>query len=78
LNELLCSDGWESKLFEQSEPEKAVSWGKVVILPVKGVSPDNFTSFLNEDQVLITGKDFLSRNDFAVLNAIPTALAIGR
>ncbi len=73
LNELLCADGWESRLFGQEDPARAADWGRIVVLPIKGVDPDVFNGFLNNEQLLVTGQDFLSRNDFAILNAIPTA-----
>lgn len=72
LNELLCADGWESELFEQSQPAQAADWGRIVVLPIKGVDPEVFNGCLNNEQTLVTGQDFLSRNDFAILNAIPT------
>lgn len=73
LDELLRADGWESRLFAQDERAAAAEWGRVVVLPVKGVDPEVFNGFLNNEQTLVTGQDFLSRNDFAILNAIPTA-----
>lgn len=72
LNELLCADGWESKLFPPEQAQEAAEWGRVIVLPIKGVDPDVFNGHLNNEQLLVTGQDFLSRNDFAILNAIPT------
>ena len=72
LCELLAADGWDAELFESDEPEKAAEWGEIIVLPIKGVDPDSFNGYLKSEQLLITGQDFLLRNDFAILNAIPT------
>lgn len=73
LCELLCEDGHKARLFEKNEIPEAAAWGKVTVLPIKGLEPDVFNGFLGQGQILVSGEDFLSREDFAVLNAIPTA-----
>ena len=73
LCEILCEEGREARLFEQDNAGEAAEYGDVIVLPVKGVPGDLFNGFLHDGQTLVTGEDFLSREDFAVLNAIPTA-----
>ncbi len=72
LCELLDADGWDARLYEQTQAALAAEWGRVVVLPISGVDPSLFNGHLNNEQLLVTGQDFLSRNDFAILNAIPT------
>ena len=73
LCELLTEEGREARLFLQGEVAEAAAFGDVVVLPVKGMPGDRFNGYLRDGQTLVTGEDFLSREDFAILNAIPTA-----
>ena len=73
LCELLCGDGYDAKLFKKDEIAAAAAWGQAVVLPLKGMEPGAFCGALSPGQTLVTGGDFLEREDFAVLNAIPTA-----
>lgn len=70
---LLREDGFAAKLFERDEIEEATAYGRVIVLPIKGMSSDSFNGYLSEGQHLVSGEDFLQREDFAILNAIPTA-----
>ena len=73
LCEILTEEGREARLFLQEDVAEAAAFGDVVVLPVKGMPGDLFNGFLRDGQTLVTGEDFLSREDFAVLNAIITA-----
>ncbi len=72
LVELLDKDGIEAHLFSANEIESASAYGQIIVLPLKGMNPDVFNGYLNDGQILITGNDFLEREDFSILNAIPT------
>ncbi|MDR1669306.1 MAG: hypothetical protein LBR76_05045 [Oscillospiraceae bacterium] len=71
LYEILRDEGFEARLFASAE--EAAVFGSVIVLPPKGVSASLFDGLLRADQTLVTGEDFLSREDFAILNAIATA-----
>jgi len=73
LCELLRRDGREARLFGADQAAAAAEWGHIVVLPVKGVPSESLNGLLTEDQILVSGEDFLCREDFAVLNAIATA-----
>jgi dipicolinic acid synthetase A subunit len=70
LAQLLREDGMEAEIF--TDPETAAAYGEVVVLPLKGVDPERFNGVLNNGQMLVSGQDFLQREDFSILNAIPT------
>ncbi|MCL2030775.1 MAG: hypothetical protein FWG93_04450 [Oscillospiraceae bacterium] len=70
LAQLLRGNGIDAGVF--TEPESAASFGEVIVLPLKGVEPERFHGILDNGQLLISGQDFLQREDFSVLNAIPT------
>ena len=70
LAELLRQDGWEAEVFADSWA--AAAYGDVVVLPLKGVDPERFNGILEHGQVLVSGQDFLQREDFSILNAIAT------
>lgn len=70
LAQLLREDGMDAEVF--TEPEAAAAFGEVVVLPLKGVEPGRFNGILDNGQELISGQDFLQREDFSILNAIPT------
>ena len=72
LCEILTEEGREARLFLHSDIEEAAAFGDVIVLPVKGVPGDLFNGYLQDGQILVTGEDFLSREDFTVLNAIST------
>lgn len=72
LAELLRQDGWETGLFSTDETAQAAAFGEIIVLPLKGLGPEAFSGMLDKGQMLVTGQDFLQREDFSVLNAIPT------
>ena len=75
-NERLCAllqgDGHQAQLFGMEQAEGAASWGDIIVLPVKGVSSQSMNGLLTDNQILVEGQDFLCREDFSVLNSIPT------
>ncbi len=71
LCEILSEEGAEARLFKSAED--AAAFGDIIVLPLKGVPASHFNGLLREGQTLVRGEDFLSREDFAVLNAIATA-----
>jgi dipicolinate synthase subunit A len=73
LSEILTEEGREARLFLQDEVAEAAEFGDVIVLPVKGMSGSLFNGFLHNGQILVTGEDFLEREDFLIFNAIPTA-----
>lgn len=73
LCEILTEEGREARLFSQLEAAEAAAFGDVVVLPVKGMAGDLFNGLLRDGQALVTGEDFLSREDFLILNALTTA-----
>lgn len=72
LCELLRSEGHDARLFDVSEAGEAAAFGDIIVLPVKGVNSELFNGLLDRRQTLVSGEDFLQREDFAILNAIPT------
>lgn len=72
LTQILGKEGFEAKLFEKEQIADASEWGQVIVLPIKGMDSDLFNGYLNHGQSLVTGQDFLSRQDFTILNCIPT------
>ena len=72
LCEILTEEGREARLFLQNEVAEATAFGDVIVLPVKGMAGGLFNGFLQDGQILVTGEDFLRREDFLILNAIPT------
>ena len=72
LAELLRQDGLETALFAPEEAQEAADFGQVIVLPLKGPGPELFAGLLERGQELVCGQDFLQREDFSVLNAIPT------
>jgi dipicolinate synthase subunit A len=73
LCEILGEEGCEARLFARDEVAEAAAFGDVIILPVKGMPGDLFNGYLRDGQALVTGEDFSTREDFSILNAIPTA-----
>jgi dipicolinate synthase subunit A len=73
LTSILTEEGREARLFLQEEMPEAVDFGDIIVLPVKGMSGKLFDGLLKEGQVLVTGEDFLSREEFQILNAVITA-----
>ncbi len=71
LSEILREEGAEVRLF--TSEDAAAAFGDVIVLPLKGVPASLFNGLLRGEQILVSGEDFLSREDFAVLNAIATA-----
>ncbi|MCL2082918.1 MAG: hypothetical protein FWH04_06760 [Oscillospiraceae bacterium] len=69
---LLCSDGRDARLFAIEQIREAADWGHIIVLPVKGVSSQILNGLLTGNQILVTGEDFLDREDFAILNAVAT------
>ena len=69
---LLCEDGREARIFAPGEKAEASAWGDIVVLPIKGMDSESMNGLMTDGQVLVSGEDFLSRDDFAILNAIPT------
>ena len=72
LAELLRQDGLETELFSVGEAIAAAAFGDIIVLPLKGVNPEIFNGLLDNGQILVSGQDFLQREDFSILNAIPT------
>lgn len=72
LAELLRQDGLEAGLFTAEEIVQAAAFGDIIVLPLKGMGPESFSGMLDQGQTLVTGQDFLQREDFSILNAIPT------
>jgi dipicolinate synthase subunit A len=73
LYEILTEEGRDARLFSQDKAAEAAVYGDVIVLPVKGVSGELFNGLLQDGQSLITGEDFLSREDFLILNALTTS-----
>ena len=73
LTSILTEEGREARLFLQAEMSEAVSFGDIIVLPVKGMDGKLFDGLLKEGQILVTGEDFLLREEFQILNAIITA-----
>jgi len=69
---LLCEDGREARLFPPGEKDEASAWGDIVILPVRGFDSKAMNGLMTGGQTLVSGEDFLSREDFAILNAVST------
>ena len=70
---LLSEDSPNVTLFTADEAESAVSFGDVLVLPVKGLDADFLRELVPENKTVVSGHDFLCREDFAVRNAVPTA-----
>jgi len=75
LCEILTEEGREARLFLSDGIAEAVSFGDVIVLPIKGMSAEQFDGLLKDGQILITGEDFLLREDFQIKNAVLTAEA---
>ena len=73
LAALLGEDEHKVTIFSADEVEKAIDAGDVLVLPVKGFDEDFLRGQVPEGKTLVTGQDFLSREDFSVRNAVPTA-----
>ncbi|MDR1736571.1 MAG: hypothetical protein LBR85_06870 [Oscillospiraceae bacterium] len=72
LTELLRLDGVEAALFSETETTQAAAYGDVIVLPLTAMGTEMFNGLLDREQHLVSGQDFLQRDDFSVLNAIPT------
>jgi dipicolinate synthase subunit A len=75
LCEILTEEGREARLFLSDDIAGALSFGDIIVLPIKGMSADRFDGLLTDRQILVTGEDFLRREDFQIKNAVLTAEA---
>jgi dipicolinate synthase subunit A len=73
LCKILTEEGRGARLFSQSDAALAADFGDIIVLPVKGIPGDMFVGLLNSRHTLVTGGDFLRREDFLILNAVPSA-----
>jgi hypothetical protein len=73
LCEIISEEGFKARLFAQEDIAGAAAFGDIIVLPVKGMAEDAFDGFLRYGKIIITGGDFLCRDDFLIKNALTTA-----